>query len=46
MVALDGAIDIDLVRLCEKLGVTYVIATSSKVKEMTKVGVITDEKLV
>jgi len=44
--ALDGPIDIDLVRLCEKLGVTYVIATTSKVKEITKVGVITDEKLV
>ena len=44
--ALDGSVDIDLLRLCEKLGVTYLVATSSKVKEPSKVNIVTDEQLV
>lgn len=44
--ALDGSVDIDLLRLCEKLGVTYLVATSSKVKEASKVTIVTDEQLV
>ena len=43
--ALDGAIDIDLLRLAEKLGITYLVGTSSKVKEASKVNVLTDEVL-
>jgi len=44
--ALDGTVDLDLVKLAEKLGVMYVVGTSSKVKEATKVNVLTDDKLV
>ncbi len=44
--ALDGAIDIDLVRVAEKLGITHLIGTSSKVKEVGKVNILTDELLV
>ena len=43
--ALDGAIAIDLLRLAEKLGITYLVGTSSKVKEESKVNVLTDELL-
>jgi len=44
--ALDGGIDLDLLRTAEKLGITYLIGTSSKVKEISKVQVLTEEKLV
>ncbi len=44
--ALDGAVDLDLLRLAEKLNITYLIGSSSKVKEASKVQVLTDEKLV
>jgi len=44
--ALDGAVDIDLIKLAEKLNVSYVVGTSSKVKEATKVNILTDDKLV
>jgi 5S rRNA maturation endonuclease (ribonuclease M5) len=43
--ALDGSVDIDLVRLAERLGITYVVGTNSKVKDTQKVNVLTDEKL-
>lgn len=44
-VALDGSIDVDLVRTCEKLGIAHVVANSSKMKEPTKVNIVTDETL-
>lgn len=44
--ALDGAIDIDLVRVAEKLGVTHLIGTSTRVKETPRVNILTDEELV
>ncbi|MDO8656640.1 MAG: DNA primase DnaG [Nanoarchaeota archaeon] len=44
--ALDGGIDLDLLRTAEKLGITYLIGTSSKVKEISKVQVLTEEKLI
>ncbi len=43
--ALDGAVDVDLLRLAEKLNITYLIGSSSKVKEASKVQVLTDDKL-
>ncbi len=43
--ALDGAIDIELVKLAEKLGISHVIGMSSKVKEAQRVNVLTDEQL-
>ncbi len=43
--ALDGAVDSDLVHVAEKLGINYLIGTGSKVKEATKVNVLTDDKL-
>lgn len=42
---LDGTIDIDLVRMAEKLGIVYLVGTSSKVKEASRVNVLTDERL-
>ncbi len=42
--ALDGAIDLDLVRLAERVGITHVVGTSSKVKE-SRINVVTDDKL-
>ena len=44
--ALDGVADIELVRTAEKLGVTYIVAPGSKIKEASKVIVVTDEMLV
>lgn len=43
--ALDGAVDIDLVRLAEKVGITHVVGTSSKVRDVQKVNILTDENL-
>ena len=43
--ALDGVIDLDLLRIAEKLGISYLIGTSSKVQEPSKVNVLTDDKL-
>ncbi len=43
--ALDGPIDIDLLKVAEKVGVNFVIGTSSKVKEASKVTIITDDQL-
>ncbi len=42
---LDGAVDAELVRLSEKLNINYVVGTSSKFKESSKVNVLTDEQL-
>ncbi len=42
---LDGTIDIDLVRAAEKLSITHLIGTSSKVKETQKVNIWLDEQL-
>ncbi len=43
--ALDGVVDIDLIRLAEKLGVTHVVGSASKVKETSRVNIVTDEQL-
>jgi len=43
--ALDGDIDGELVKTAEKLGVIHIIGTSSRMKEPTKVNVLTDDKL-
>jgi DNA primase len=42
---LDGAVDLELAKLSEKLGVAHVIGTTSKVKEAVRVNVLTDEQL-
>ncbi len=44
--ALDGSVDIELLKTAERLGIIYVIGTSSRVKEPSKVQVLTEEKLV
>ncbi len=44
--ALDGLVDIDLVRLAEKLNITYLIGSGSKVKEATRINILTEDKLV
>ncbi|MBI2151923.1 DNA primase [Candidatus Woesearchaeota archaeon] len=43
--ALDGPVDLDLLRSAEKLGINHLIATGSKVKEQSRVNIITDEML-
>lgn len=43
--ALDGSIDLDLVRTAERLGIVYLIASSSGVKEQSKVNILTEDKL-
>ena len=43
--ALDGVIDIDLVRLAERLNITHMVGTGSKIKETSKVNIITEDKL-
>ena len=43
--ALDGVIDIDLVRLAERLNITHLVGTGSKIKETQKVNIITEDKL-
>ena len=42
---LDGAIDLELARIAEKLGVAHIVATSTKIKEAGRVDIVTDEKL-
>ncbi|MBS3169991.1 DNA primase [Candidatus Woesearchaeota archaeon] len=44
-VALDGAVDLDLLKLVEKIGVNFVIGTSAKTKEPSKVTILTDDQL-
>ena len=43
---LDGAVDLDLVRIAEKLGITHLVGTSNKFREASRVNILTDEKLV
>lgn len=43
---LDGVVDIDLVRVSEKIGILHLVGTGSKVREPTRVNVVTDEQLV
>ncbi len=43
--ALDGSIDVDLLRTAERLGIMYLIASSSGVKEQSKVNILTEDKL-
>ena len=42
---LDGAVDLDLVRIAERVGVKHIVGTSSKVKEPQRLNVLTDERL-
>ncbi|MBI4983385.1 DNA primase [Candidatus Woesearchaeota archaeon] len=44
-IVLDGTIDIDLVRIAEKLGVQHIVATGTKVKEAGRVNILMDDKL-
>ncbi len=43
--ALDGIVDVELVRIAEKAGVSYLVASGSRMKEPTKVNVLTEDKL-
>jgi len=43
--ALDGAIDLDLVKIAEQLGIIHLVGVSSKVKESQRVNVMTDDQL-
>ncbi len=43
--ALDGAVDVDLVRLAEKINVNHLIGSSSKMKEPSRVNIWTEDKL-
>ncbi|MBU1974453.1 MAG: DNA primase, partial [Nanoarchaeota archaeon] len=42
--ALDGTVDIDLVRLAEKVGITHVVGTASKVSQ-SRINILTEYKL-
>lgn len=44
-IVLDGTIDIDLVKIAEKLNVQHIVATGTKVKEAGKVNLLMDDKL-
>ncbi len=44
-IALDGVIEPELVKLAEKINVSYLIGSSSKHKESTKVQILTEDKL-
>ncbi len=43
--ALDGAVDFELVRLAERLGITHIVGTASKVGQGQRVNILTEEKL-
>ncbi len=43
--AVDGAIDLDLVKVAEKVGVAVLVGTGNKVKESSKVTILTDDQL-
>lgn len=43
--ALDGQIDLELLRLAEKVGIIHLIGTGSKVKEPSRVNVVMDDEL-
>ncbi|MDP3734440.1 MAG: DNA primase DnaG [Nanoarchaeota archaeon] len=42
---LDGTIDIELVRVAEKIGIKHIIGTNSSVQEAQKINVLMDEQL-
>jgi len=44
-IVLDGTIDIELVKIAEKLNVQHIVATGTKVKEAGKVNLLMDDKL-
>jgi len=44
-VALDGAVDLDLLKTSERLGIKFLIGTESKVKPSPRVKVLTDAQL-
>ncbi len=44
-IALDGAVETELVKLAEKINVTYLVGSSSKHKEPTKIQILTEDKL-
>ncbi len=43
--ALDGTVDIELVKTAERLGITHVVGTSAKVSASPSVNVLTEDKL-
>ncbi len=43
--ALDGPVDSDLLKLAEKLNVSFIVGTSTKIKEASKVAIFTDDQL-
>ncbi len=45
-IVLDGLVELELAQAAEKLGVTYIIGTDSKIKEPLRISVLTDEHLV
>lgn len=42
---LDGTVDIELVKVAEKLGIPHVVATGTRVKDAGRVSIIMDDKL-
>jgi DNA primase len=44
-IALDGTVDLELVKLAEKFGIKHLVGTSSKIKVSPKVNVSTEDKL-
>ncbi|MFA6461570.1 MAG: DNA primase DnaG [Candidatus Woesearchaeota archaeon] len=44
-IVLDGTIDLELVKIAEKLNVQHIVATGTKVKEAGKVNLLMDDKL-
>ncbi len=44
-IALDGAVETELVKLAEKINVTYLVCSSSKNKDPTKIQILTEDKL-
>ena len=43
--AMDGVVESDLVSLAEKLSISHIVGTGSKVKNSAKVNVLTDDQL-
>lgn len=43
--ALDGAVDGELLKIAERLGVNFLVGTSAKVKEPSRVNIFTDDQL-
>tara|TARA_Y100000310_G_scaffold22585_1_gene21639 strand:- start:304 stop:1641 length:1338 start_codon:yes stop_codon:yes gene_type:complete len=42
---LDGSIDLDLIKIAEKLSITHLVGSNTKVKESSRVNIWTDDKL-